>query len=149
MDNLFNSHKLFGALYQAEALVHGVARTNGRGLPSSIIQREERNLAQAKLCQVTIKESRMMDCCDCPDLLVASVYDTKPVHLLSTALDCVEWNVIQKKVWNEKVKKKSFMRFLCLSMIDQFNHNMNLVDMADQLWGVYCPGHWMRNRKWW
>ncbi len=34
-------------------------------------------------------------------------------------------------------------------MIDEYNHNMNLVDMADQLQGVYRPDHWMRNRKWW
>ena len=92
MDNLFNSHKLFGTLYQAEALAHGVARTNGRGLPSSAIQKEEKNLAQAELrWRMTNKGARMKDCRDSPDLLAASIYDTKPVHLLSTASDCVEW----------------------------------------------------------
>ena len=43
MDNLFNSEKLFSALYMAECLVHGVVRTNGRGFPPSTIQREEKN----------------------------------------------------------------------------------------------------------
>jgi hypothetical protein len=43
MDNLFNLYKLFGALYQAETLAHGVAQTNNRGLPLSIIQKEEKN----------------------------------------------------------------------------------------------------------
>jgi hypothetical protein len=38
MDNLFNLQKLFSALYIAQALAHGVARTNGRGIPPSIIQ---------------------------------------------------------------------------------------------------------------
>jgi hypothetical protein len=38
MDNLFNLQKLFSALYLAQALAHGVARTNGRGIPPSIIQ---------------------------------------------------------------------------------------------------------------
>ncbi len=75
----------------------------------------------------------MKDYRDCPDLLAASVYDTKLVHLLSMALDCVEWNVTQKKLWNEKAKKKSFIKFLCLNMIEEYNNNMNLVDMADQL----------------
>jgi hypothetical protein len=149
MDNLFNSHKLFGALYQAEALVHGVARTNGCGLPSFIIQKEETNLARGELRQGTTKGARMKDYQDCPDLLAASIYDTKPVHLLSTALalDCVERNVTQKKVWNEKTKKKSFVKFLHLNMIDKYYHNMNSVDMGDQLWGVYRHDHWMRNRK--
>ena len=28
--------------------------------------------------------------------------------------------------------------------------NMNSTDIADQLWGVYQPDHWMRHRKrWW
>jgi hypothetical protein len=48
MDNLLNSHKLFSTLYQAEALAHGVARMNGRGLPSSIIQKEEKNITKPK-----------------------------------------------------------------------------------------------------
>jgi hypothetical protein len=43
MDNLFNSKKLFAALYQAKALAHGVARTSHRGVPNLIIQREEKN----------------------------------------------------------------------------------------------------------
>ena len=37
MDNLFNSQKLFTELHIAEALAHGVARINGRGVPPSII----------------------------------------------------------------------------------------------------------------
>jgi hypothetical protein len=98
---------------------------------------------------MTNKAARMKDCQDCPDLLSASVYDTKPLHLLSMASNCVEWNVTQNKMWNEKATKKSFVKFLCLNMIDKYNHNMNSVDMADQFWGVYCPDHWMQNRKWW
>jgi hypothetical protein len=91
----------------------------------------------------------MVDSQNCPDLLAASVYDIKPVHVLSMALECVEWNVKQKKVWCEKEKKKAFVKFLCLNMIDEYNHQMNSVDMGDQLRGVYHPDHWMRMRKWW
>jgi hypothetical protein len=94
------------------------------------------------------KVVRMVDWRDCPNLLVASVYDTKPVHLLSMTLDCVEWNVMQKKVWSEKANKKSYLKFLCLNMIDDYNHNMNLEDLADQPQGVYHPDHWMHHRKW-
>jgi hypothetical protein len=43
MDNLYNSVKLFNGMYRVEALVHGVAWTNGRGLPPSIVQREEKS----------------------------------------------------------------------------------------------------------
>jgi hypothetical protein len=44
MDNLFNSRKLFTALYMAKALVHGVVRTAGCGLPPSVRQLEEKNM---------------------------------------------------------------------------------------------------------
>ena len=40
MDNLFNSQKLFTALHIAEVLAHGVARTNGRGVPPLIIEEQ-------------------------------------------------------------------------------------------------------------
>jgi hypothetical protein len=48
MDNLFNSQKLFTALHTAEALAHDVARANGRGVPPSIIQKEEKNKDRAE-----------------------------------------------------------------------------------------------------
>ena len=149
MDNLFNSHKLFTALYQAKALAHGVVRPHGRGVPPLIVQKEEKNVAQAEQLCGTTKAARLADSQTCPDLLAASVYDTKPVHMLSTVSECVEWTVMRKKVWSEKEKRKAFVEFLRLNMIDDYNHHMNSVDIADQLRGVYRPDHWMRNRKWW
>ncbi len=38
MDNLYNSVKLFTALYREHALAHGVAWRHGRGLPDTVIQ---------------------------------------------------------------------------------------------------------------
>ncbi len=52
-------------------------------------------------------------------------------------------------MWKEKAKKKSFVKFLCLNMIDKYSHNINSVNMADQLWDVYRPDRWTRNRRWW
>jgi hypothetical protein len=149
MDNLFNSKKLFAALYQAKALAHGVARTSHRGVPNSIIQREEKNKDRAEKLRGTTMAARLVDCYDCPDLLAVSTYDTKPVHLLSTAADSVEWIVAKKKVWSEEAHQKAFVKFLRLNVIDEYNNNMNSTDIADQLRGVYRPDHWMRNRKWW
>jgi hypothetical protein len=85
----------------------------------------------------------------CPDLLAVSVYDTKPVHILSTAADCVEWVVLEKKVWSARDKHKKKMKHLRLNLINYYNHHMNSVDMADQLRGNYRPDRWFRNRKWW
>ena len=52
MDNLFNSVKLYSALYRAEALAHGVARTNGRGVPKGIIQKVKKQ----RLCREALQD---------------------------------------------------------------------------------------------
>jgi len=41
------------------------------------------------------------------------------------------------------------MGFYRLNLLDTYNYNMNNVDIADQLAGVYRWDHWMRKRKWW
>ena len=147
MDNLYNSVKLFQGLYRVEALAHGVARTNGRGLPPSIIQREDTNKSNAEKLRGTTKAARLDNSPNCPAMLAASIYDTKPVHMLSTSSESVEWIVKERLVWNEKVQRKQQMKFLRLNMIDEYNNHMNSTDIADQLRSVYRPDHWMRFRK--
>jgi hypothetical protein len=149
MDNLFNSRKLYEALYRTEALAHGVARTNGRGIPPSIIQKEEKNVSRAEQLRGTTKAARLINFDACPNLLAASVYDTKPVHILSSAADCVEWIVKEREVWSELIKKKAMMKYLRLNVIEEYNNHMNSTDIADQLRGNYRPDRWMRQRKWW
>jgi hypothetical protein len=63
MDNLFNSQTLFSALYIAEALAHGVARTNGRGVPPSIIQKEEKNKDRAEKLRGTTMAAKLHNVC--------------------------------------------------------------------------------------
>jgi len=87
MDNLFNSVKLFEGLYRAKALAHGVVRTNGRGLPLAIIQKEEKNKDLAEKLRGTTKAAQFKHNPQCPNVLAASTYDTKPVHLLSTVAE--------------------------------------------------------------
>jgi hypothetical protein len=112
MDNLFNSQTLFSALYIAEALAHGVARTNGRGVPPSIIQKEEKNKDRAEKLRGTTMAAKLHNSDACPDLFAVSVYDTKPVHILSTAAESVEWIVKERKVWCDRVQKKAMMKYL-------------------------------------
>ena len=147
MDNLFNSVKLFTALYREHALAHGVVRTHGRGLPDAVIQREEKNVKRVESIRGTTMALRQVDNPACPDILAMSVYDTKPVHILSTAAESVVWTTKTRTVWDGRAKTE--MKFLRLNVIDDYNHKMNGTDIADQLRGVYRPDHWMRNRKWW
>ena len=86
---------------------------------------------------------------DCPNLFACSVYDTKPVHMLSTTKESMYWVVKKRKVWSAVHREIREMGFLRLNFIDNYNNNMNGADIADQLRNQYRPDHWMRNRKWW
>ena len=149
MDNLFNSRKLYAALYRAKALAHGVVRTSGRGFPLSVKQDEEKNVKRADALKGTTKAAVLKNSQDTPHLLAVSVYDTKPVHLMSTVSESVQWAVKTKRVWSKDESAMTLMNFLRLNLIDDYNSNMNSTDIADQLRNTYRPDHWMRNRKWW
>jgi hypothetical protein len=149
MDNLFNSRKLFTALYMAKALAHGVVRTTGRGLPPSVRQLEEKNVKEAMKLRGRTAAARLVNSTDCPDLFAVSVYDTKPVHMLSTVEESMYWVLKKRKVWSAVHREIREIGFLRLNFIDNYNNNMNSTDIADQLRGSYRPDRWMRQRKWW
>ena len=149
MDNLFNSRKLFTALYMAKALAHGVVRTTGRGLPPSVRQLEEKNVKEAQKLRGRMAAAKLVNSSDCPDLLAISVYDTKPVHMLSTVEENICWVLKKRKVWSAMDREIRSIGFLCLNCIDNYNNNVNLTDIADQLRGSYRPDRWMRQQKWW
>ena len=141
--------KLYTALYMAECLAHGVAQTSGCGIPPSIIQREEKNKAAAEKLRGATKAARLVHSLACPDLVAMSMYDTKPVHILSMTTECVRWDVKERLVWSTAIQKKAIMKYLRLNIIEEYNSHMNSTDVADQLQGNYRPDRWMRQRKWW
>ena len=149
MDNLFNSRKLFTALFMAKALGHGVVRTTGRGLPPSVRQLEEKNVKEAQKLRGRTAAAKLVNAGDCPDLFACSVYDTKPVHMLSTVEESMYWVVKKRKVWSVVHRQIREMGYLRLNFIDNYNNHMNGTDIADQLRNQYRPDYWMRNRKWW
>jgi hypothetical protein len=107
MDNLFNFVKMYHALYRAEALAHGVARTNRRGVLMAIIQKEKKNRDCAEKLWGTTHAARLANFPGCPDILAVSTYNTKPVHILSTVAESVEWIAKERKVWDANKNKKS------------------------------------------
>ncbi len=100
MDNLFDSWKLFPALYSAKCLAHGVVRMSGRGLPPSVSQLEGKNLKEAMKLRGCTIAARMVNSADCLDLFACSVYGTKPVHMLSSVEESMYWVVKKQKVWS-------------------------------------------------
>ena len=141
MDNLFNSQKLFSALYIAKCLGHGVTRATGRGIPDQIKQAVEMNAKKAEALKGITTAARLINSAQSPDLLTICVYDNKPVHLLSMVAESVEWMAKHRKVYDRMSHKMRMMSFMRLNVIDDYNNNMNNVDIADQLRGHHRPDH--------
>jgi hypothetical protein len=74
-------------LNRTEVLAHGVAHTNGQGIPPLIIQKEEKNINSTEQLHGTTMAARLLHHTTCPDLLAASMYDTNPMHILSTVAE--------------------------------------------------------------
>lgn len=83
----------------------------------------------------------LKNCAECPDLLVCSVYDIKLVHMMSTASETMEWIQKKRTVRSAEVGAKVSMCYLWFNLIDDYNDNMNNVDLADQLCNCYQFNH--------
>ena len=149
MDNLFNSRKLYTAAYIVGQLCQGVTRTNGRGICDEVVMTAEVDPKKAEARRGESKCAVYMDDPDCPNLVCVSVYDTKPVHILSTIATHVDWKTMTRDVYAASEGKCVPMKYLRLTLIDEYNNFMNAVDLADQLRNHYRFNHWLRNRKWW
>ena len=93
MDNLYNSATFCKRAFNHKwkVLCHGVTRKGMRGLPSCVIQEEEKSRARQIAVRGTVKAAVLKGDKDCPDLVACSVYDTKPVHYLSMVSEKLQW----------------------------------------------------------
>jgi hypothetical protein len=118
-------------------------------VPLEVVQKTEVDAKKAEKLRGTTKAAVLRNDPTCPSLICCSVYDTKPVHLMSTVSECVQWDQKYRRVWSADVGKHVMMKYLRLNLIDLYNNHMNSVDLADQLRNCYRMNHWFRNRKWW
>ena len=84
-----------------------------------------------------------------PGLLAVSYYDQKPIHFLSTICEKIKWVECEKKVYCIETEQVETLKFLQLSINNEYNYGMGSVDIADQLRNYYHFDHWIRKRKWW
>ena len=70
--------------------MHGVTCKSGRGLPASIMQEELHNRKEQEKVRGTFIAAELVGDIKCPSLIAVSVYDTKPVHFLSMAVDNIK-----------------------------------------------------------
>jgi hypothetical protein len=66
----------------------------------------------------TTKAAHLTNSTKCLDLLAVSLYDTKPMHLLSMMAKEVRWIVKQWEVWSAEVQKKAMIKYLRLNVIE-------------------------------
>ena len=151
MDNLYNSATFCRNAYTHDkrVLVHGVVRKGMRGVPAAVKQEEVKNRKKQIEVRGTVKVAVLQGDKDCPNLVVSSIYDTKPVHFMSMVCTEIKWVEKIRKVYNVDTGMIETMKFLRMNNIDHYNHSMGHVDLSDQLRDTYRMNYWIRNRKWW
>ena len=61
----------------------------------------------------------------------------------------LKWVVCEKDMYNVDTGTKGPLQFLLMCYINDYNHQMGDVDVADQLRNNNWFDHWLRNCKWW
>ena len=95
----------------------------------------------------TIKATVLTGDPKCKYLVVVSLYDTKPVYLLSIICENIQWTKKEQKLWNNEKGKKVDAPFYRLNLIDEYNMGMVNVDQADQLRLQHRVHYWLLNQK--
>jgi hypothetical protein len=113
-----------------------VCRKEGHRILVCVFQKEVKKNEQAAV-RGTTKAAVLEGDPEYKDLVAFSVYDTKPVHFLSTAYTNLHWIEIAKKVYNKDSRISIVMKFLHTYIQDSYNHIMSHVDQLDQLRGDY------------
>ena len=152
MDNLYNSVTFCKREWnhKSKLKVHGVTRKGMRGIPGCAVQEKQKSQKKQLEVRGTTKAAIMKGEPKCPDLIATSVYDPYPVHYLSMSREELNWVVCEKDVYNVDTGAKQPLQFLLMCYINDYNHQMGDVDVADQLRKNYRFDHWLRKRKcWW
>ena len=130
-------------------MTHGVCRVHDRGLPKCMIMKEQTTEAAKALARGSVKAAVLKGDSVVKDMVAFAVYDTKPVHFISTAATSLKWKEKKRRVYNTRSNKITEISYLRTQMQDDYNNGMNDVDISDQLRKNYCFNRWLRNRKWW
>ena len=125
-DNLYLSAKFAKAAYihPKKVRISGPTRKAGRGLPSSVLQEEEKNITEIRKVRGTCKAAVLQGDPDVPDLVAVSYYDQKPVHFLSTICEEIQWIVKQRQVYDVDTNTNRTLEFLRLNVNDAYNNDM-------------------------
>ena len=130
-------------------MVHGLTRKGMRWIKPAVKKEEVKNREKKLEVRGTMKDAVLRVDKVCPNLVESSVYDNKPVHLLSMLFQQLKWIVKDKPLFNVDTSRVESLRFLRMNTINDYNNNMGHVDISDQLQNTHRFDHLLRNRKWW
>ena len=116
-----------------KVMTHGVCRVHDRGLPPCVIMTEKTTDAAKAQARGSVKAAVLKDDAKVKDMVAFSVYDTKPVHFISTAATSLKWVKKQRTVFDTRTSQSIIMEFLRTELQDKYNNGMNDVDISDQL----------------
>ena len=152
MDNLYTSWKFGGMLAARLCLFGGTLRNEAwRGHHDAIIQKVVTKTAELEKAKGTLLASAraegMPQGCE---VICTSYYDDAPFMMMGNVVEGVEVIEIHRKCYSTGARKHFWTLIKRLSLADLYNHNMNSVDIADQLRMWYRPdGLWIKQKKWW
>ena len=152
MDNLYTSWK-FGEMLAARQCLFGGTCLNEtwRGVHDAVVQKAVTKAAALEKAKGTLLASvRAQGMPQQCEVICTSYYDDAPFLMMSNIVDCVAVIEIHRKCYSTATQKHFWVIVKRLSLADLYNHNMNSVDIADQLRMWYRPdGLWIRQYKWW
>ena len=120
-----------------------------KDVPKIVQQQEMQNETQALSVKGTVKVAVLKNDPDMKDLVAISYYDSKPIYFLTTVLKSVKWTTLTKKVYNPQTSKMYHMKFLRPNFADEYNQDMDHVNITNHLAKSYQIGRGLLNRKWW
>jgi hypothetical protein len=153
-DNLYTDERYFSHSWDRRWMMAGVAR-KGK-VPPCVEQHEVTKVDELAAAKGTVKAAHRVhkkgpglreDMHDC-DVVVLSFYDNKPVNMMSTSTEAVEWVKKQRKVYTA-LNGRHTVYFCRLNTIDDYNFGMGFVDVYDRLRTLYRPDRFARRQKWW
>ena len=98
--------------------ISDVARKGMWGIPACVLQDEVKSPNYLLASRVTVKSAVLMGDPDCLNLVATSVYDTKPVQLLSMSCGSIKWIVKTRDVYCVDTQKFETIQFLRLNIND-------------------------------
>ena len=151
MDNLYMSSRFCRTAWRCKqkVMAYGVARSDNRGVPKCVHQDAVTRKTDLEQVRGTLKVAHLKGDDKIKGLVAISYYDSKPFYMLTNACGKVEWLEKTRKIWRKDTQQLVETKFHRLNIINDYNNNMNNVDVADQLRGAYRFDKFVRLTKWW